>query len=319
MRQREEVQEMSWRCGVALACLFLTSSLLAADDQSLWREYGLVKTQTSTQGKLKITTYEMKDLTGALAAWEWLRTPQGRTCHLASFCTQEPARTVISDYNYVIVFEGAKPDKAQVQAVLNATPNKHETSLPAILSFLPEQGVVPNSARYVLGPASLAAFAPELASSKPGLEAGFEQGAEAQIAQYRLAKGENPVSLALFYYATPEMARLHSAQFKQIPGAHVKRSDVLVAIVFGSASDEQAEMLLSRVQYEAKVTWDEVPPPSPIKPLYQLLLNILYLSILLLAICLAAGLMYAGMRIYRRRYGTLEADEAMTTLHLSGK
>jgi hypothetical protein len=114
------------------------------------------------------------------------------------------------------------------------------------------------------------------------------------------------------------MARLHTVQFKLLPGAHAKRSDVLVAVVYGPATDAQADTLLSRVQYEAKITWNDVPPPSPIKPLYQLLLNILYLSIILSAICLLAGLIYAGMRIYRRRYGTLEADEAMTTLHLSG-
>jgi hypothetical protein len=30
-----------------------------------------------------------------------------------------------------------------------------------------------------------------------------------------------------------------------------------------------------------------------------------------------AGLIYAGMRLYRRRFGSLEADEAMTTLHLT--
>ena len=54
-----------------------------------------------------------------------------------------------------------------------------------------------------------------------------------------------------------------------------------------------------------------------IKPLFQLLVNILYLSALLSAICLLGGLMYGGMRIYRRRYGTLEADESMITLNLS--
>ncbi len=312
MRQWKEVQKMSWRRGVGLACLFLASSLLA-DDQSLWREYGLLHVDTATQGKLTITTYQMKDLTGALAAWEWLRSPEGKPCDLAPFCTQDRTRTVISDYNYVIAFEGAKPDKAQVGATLNALPNRRETSLPAILSFLPTQGLVPDSARYVLGPASLKAFAPELAQAKPGFE-----GAEAQIAQYHVGKTKTPVHLALFYYATPEMARLNTERFRLIPGAKVKRSDVLVAVVYGPATDEQANALLSRVQYEAKVTWDDTPPPGPIKPLYQLLLNIMYLSILLSAICLAAGLMYAGMRIYRRRYGTLEADEAMTTLHLTG-
>jgi hypothetical protein len=44
----------------------------------------------------------------------------------------------------------------------------------------------------------------------------------------------------------------------------------------------------------------------------------LYLSIVLSGLCLVAGLIYAAMRIYRRRYGTLETEEAMTTLHLGG-
>jgi hypothetical protein len=98
----------------------------------------------------------------------------------------------------------------------------------------------------------------------------------------------------------------------------VKRSAVLIAAVFGSASDEQADTLLSRVQYEAKITWNDVPPPSPMKPLYRLLVDILYISALLSTLCLAAGLVYAGIRVYRRRYGTLESEEAMTTLNLNG-
>ena len=114
------------------------------------------------------------------------------------------------------------------------------------------------------------------------------------------------------------MARLHAVDYKRLPNVHVKRSGPLVAIVLSPATDRQADTLLSRVEYAAKITWNETPPPSPIKPLYQLLLNIIYLSIILSCICLLGGLMYAGMRIYRRRYGTLESDEAMTTLHLAG-
>ena len=152
------------------------------------------------------------------------------------------------------------------------------------------------------------AFAPELASAKPG----FNEGAEAQVAQYNVDRSGKPVRLAIFYYPTPEMARLHAADFKRFSNTRVKRSGVLVATVIGETSDAQADTMLSRVEYEAKVTWNDVPPPSPIKPLYQLLLNIMWLSILLTAICLAAGLIYAGMRIYRRRYGNLDSEEAMT-------
>ncbi len=307
---------MPWRSGLGfrtLAALVFFSIAVLADDQALWTEYGLVHSGTLQQGKLKITTYEMKDPTGALAAWEWQRSPNGKTCDLAPACNQDGSRTVISDDNYVLVLEGAVPGKAQVTEIMNGLPNKRDSSLPAILTFLPQHGMVPNSARYILGPVSLAAFAPELASANPGLE----NGAEAQVADYRIGNESKPLRLVLFYYATPEMARIHTASFKRLAGFHVKRSDVLVALALPPATPEQSDTLLSRVQYEAKITWNDAPPPSPIKPLYQLLLNIIYLSLVLAAICLLAGLFYAGMRIYRRRYGTLEADEAMTTLHLT--
>jgi hypothetical protein len=318
MWQRKEVQKVSRHGRLGLkaltSLLFVSTALLADDAAALWREYGLVHFNTARQGALTVTTYEMKDLTGALAAWEWQRSPKGHSCDLAPFCNQDGRRTVVSDYNYVVLYEGATPTKAQVASNMAALPNTRDSSLPAILTFLPKQGVVPNSARYILGPVSLATFAPELNSAKLG----FENGAEAQVADYILKPGEKPVRLAIFNYATPEMARLHSTQLRMLSDVHVKRSDVLVAVTLPPASAEQSDTLLSRIQYEAKITWNDVPPPSPIKPLYQLLLNIMYLSIVLSGICLVAGLIYAGMRIYRRRYGTLESDEAMTTLRLTG-
>ncbi|MBV9294097.1 MAG: hypothetical protein JO145_00890 [Acidobacteriaceae bacterium] len=291
------------------------SSSLLADDAAIWREYGLVHTETGSLGKFRVVIHQMKDPTGALAAWEWLRSAKGRVCDLASFCTEDVSQTVVSDDNYVIEVQGGVPTRAQVDALFDRLTNKRNSSLPAILSYLPRQGLIADSARYVLGPVSMQAFAPELASTKPG----FDEGAEAQVSDYKINENQPPVRLAIFYYATPEMARAHAARFKRVSGAHVKRSGVLVAVVFRAATDEQADTLLSRIQYEAKITWNDVPPPSPIKPLYQLLLNIMYLSIILSTLCLLAGLIYAGMRIYRRRYGHLEADESMTTLHLTSE
>ena len=302
---------MSRSRGVILGWLLLAASLFASDE-ALWREYGLVQTNTVKHPQFIVTTYQMKDATGGLAAWQWQRSENGRPCDFTAFCTEDGKRTIINDENYLIVFEGARPTKGQVEAELEALPNKRGSSLPPILTFLPREVLTPNSARYVLGPDSLKAFAPELAGANPG----FEEAAEAQVASYHA--GSTPVRMALFYYPTPGIARAHAATFKRLSNVHVKRSGPLVAIVLSPVSDKQADTLLSRVEYSAKITWNETPPPSPIKPLYQLLLNIIYLSLILTGICLLAGLMYAGMRIYRRRYGTLEGDEAMTTLHLAG-
>lgn len=305
---------MSRRCGLAVAILLFTATAFAADE-ALWREYGLIQTATTKQRNLTITSYEMKDVTGALAAWESLRSPKGRACSLASFCTREGNRTIVFEYNYVVEFAGGIPTGTQVNTFFNTLPNKRDSSMPAIVTFLPRNGLVANSARYILGPASLDAFAPELASSQPG----FDEGAEAQVAEYRVGESAEPVHLALFYYPSPEMARLHETAFQKIPNTHAKRSGVLLGVVFGPATDAQAAALLGQVQYKAQIIPNPQVPLSPIKPLFQLLMNIMWLSIVLCAICLTAGMMYAGMRIYRRRYGTLAAEEAMTTLHLTGE
>lgn len=317
VRQWKEIQKMSRRQRlIGLSLLFATC--VFADDQALWREFGLVDTQSLKQGTRTITAYQMKDPTGALAAWQWQRTPDDHACAISSFCAQNAARTLINEDNYLLVMDGPPLNRVQLDNTLNALPNKRDTSLPAILTFVPRNGLVPNSSRYILGPESLRAFAPELGRTK----AGFGESAEAQTAEYEVkdtADKKARARLAVFYYATPEMARLHAQEFKLLPNIHIKRSGVLVAMVLAGASDAQADTLLSRIEYEARITLNEEPPPNPIKPLYQLLLNIIYMSAGLSLLALLGGLVYGAMRLYRRRYGTLEAEEAMTTLHLTGE
>jgi len=307
---------MSRRQRLICTCLVF-AGCVHADDQALWREYGLVDTQTIKVDKRSITVYRMKDLTDALAAWQWQRTVTDRACDVTAFCAQNGKRTLISEDNYLLAMDGPAPNATQYETILKPLQNRRATSLPAILTFVPRQNLVPNSSRYILGPESLKAFAPQLNGTTPG----FNEGAEAQVAEYEV--GGNTANkallhLAIFNYATPEMARLHALEFKLLPNVHIKRSGVLLAMVFGGANDAQADTLLSRIEYEARITWNDVPPPSPIKPLFQLLLNIMYLSILLCVLGLVSGLIYAGMRLYRRRYGNLESEEAMTTLHLTG-
>ncbi len=283
-------------------------------DAAVWKEFGLMASESAAYsgagGKTTVTTYRFRDTTGALAAWEYLRPADGKGCQLAPTCSEDASQLVAFDANYVVVLAGKLPTKKQVDDLFQQLPAKRESSLPAILTFVPRQDLVPNSARYILGPASLKQFAPELVSA----EAGFEQGAEGYFASYQV--DGSPVRLVLFYYPTPEMARLHSIQFKLVPNTVVKRSSILIAVALGG-SEKQADDLLARVQYEAKITWNDAPPANQVKILYSLFINIIIVSCILVALCTLAGLFYASMRIYRRRYGSLESEEAMTTLHLS--
>jgi hypothetical protein len=319
MWKREEVQKMS-RCSGLIGLLVfaaLTASLSLAqgsvNDDAIWREYGLAEKTMAQIGTTPVIVYRMNDITGAFAAWEWRRQPDSHACNLGAFCTASEDDKVIATANYLLEIKG--PVTApQLDGFIQKLPHRHEGSLPAILGYVPRRNLVPNSARYILGPASLNAFAPQLAGTQPG----FNEGVEAQVAAYKGPSGA-PLYLAVFYYPAPEMARLHYAKFKQVTDVKVKRSDVLLAVVFGGATEQQANSLLSRIEYEAKIIWNDIPPPNPIKPLYQLLGNIIFMSVVLIALCSTAGLIYAGIRLYRRRFGSLEDEEAMTTLHLTGE
>ena len=303
---------MSRSCGLALFLVLLASSLFGAD-QVLWSEYGLTHTDTIHRGKLTVTAYKMKDPTGALAAWEWLRSAKGHPCHLASFCTKEGNKTVLSDGNYVLAITG-NPRQSDVDAVIGGLSDHFDTALPPILSFLPRKDIVAGSAKYLLGSASVDAFAPEL----KGMKIDFENGVEGQVASYIPADGQR-LRLVILHYPIPSMAHEQELAASKLPGVIAKRAGVLVAAVLPPAPKEQAENLLAGVQYEKKIVWNDTLLPSPVKSMGSLLLNIIYISCILSALALTAGLIYAGMRIYRRRYGTLEDQESMTTLHLTGK
>ena len=173
LRERKEVQEMSRSRSLIVASLLTAASFAAVDhDGAIWSEYGLVHTESGTRarsnGALTYTAYRMKDLTGALAAWEWQRSPQGTSCEQAAYCTRDGNRTVIFDDNYVVVFNDPAPKKADVDGVLEGLPNRRDGALPAILTFLPRQGLVRDSARYLLGAASLSSFAGEIGTTDPG-------------------------------------------------------------------------------------------------------------------------------------------------------
>lgn len=285
-------------------------------DSEAFGEFGFVSSTAaeyrSAKGKGTVTAYRMKDATGGLAAWDWLRAADARRCQVADHCAAWGSTVLINDANYVLEFRGLSPSKADLQALIAALPDRHPSDLPPVVNFVPLKDVVPNSARYILGPASLAAVAPALVGTNPG----FENGAEAHYTAYRVGGGT--VKLVLFDYASPEMARIHTVDFKAIPGTQVKRSGVLVAVILPGATERQGEAVLDQVKYQAKILWNEPPPPNPVPTLYKLLVNIIIVSLLLAALGLTAGILYGLMRWYRRRYGTLDEDEAMTTLHLNG-
>ena len=81
-----------------------------------------------------------------------------------------------------------------------------------------------------------------------------------------MAEYPGDLKLALFSYPLAAMARDQAASFAKIPGAVVKRTGPLVALVIQPKDANAAERLLSQVRYEATVTTGQPPKTKKDNP-----------------------------------------------------
>ncbi len=268
-------------------------------DQSTPDEYGRDAAEEADYGAFKITGTRFKDTTGAYAASLEMR--------------DRPLRVG----NYLITCSGKCPK--DLAALVEALPRLSHTPVSVLSGYLPAKGKLPDSERYIMGPAGLHADLPQISESAVALQF----GAEGAVARYRLTKGE--VTLAIFSYPTLEMARQQAPAYEKIPGVVVKRSGALVALVApamaGKAVDTaDAQKLLAQINYQASFSWNE-PLPIVVKPetAGQMILGIITLAGIVLGFCLASGLAFGLIRVIARKFGYASADESLTTLSLSGK
>lgn len=279
-------------------------------DIALWEEYGLQQAEeaeyASGAASFRSTAYRLRDPTGAMAAFQWQRPAGAQPSKLGKLAVETPRGAMLAYGNYLFEFRGYKPLVAELEALFDRLPRLDQSALPTLPGYLPTKDLVTNSERYVLGPESLARFLPGV----PPSVAAFHLGAEAQIGRYR--SGNSEMSLAIFSYPTPQLARERTEAFRQLAGAVVKRAGPLVAVVLAPRDPDAAERLLAGVRYEAELTLSQYVPTR--RDLWwDLLLNIFLLIGILLLFCAIAGLAVAGWRVRRR------AGEPMIMLHLEDR
>ena len=292
-----------------------TVSQPSLTDRPVWAEYGLKEAETAiyeNDGKrLTASIFRMQDPTGALAVFDWQRPPDAKMSSAAKLASETKDGLTLVHGNYVLSFEGYKPSGPELQAVLGALNNVDTSSLPSLPQYLPTADLVPNSERYISGPASLAKFE----SAIPPSVAGFHIGAEAQTGSFRGPKGN--ATLAIFNYPTPQIAMERVGEFQKLPGAIAKRSGPLVAVAVSSPDADFAERLVGQVQYRAEVTRDEYVPTRR-DNMGELLANIFALAGILVGIGLLGGIAYGALRLLNRgKKG--EAADGVISLNLGPK
>jgi len=261
-----------------------------------------------------VTAWRFRDPTGAQAGFRWLHPPGARTApedfaQYSKFAVMAGDTILMTHGNYLLRLSGGRPNLDELKIFLFQLPNLDQSSLPPVLDYVPQKDIVSASERFIGGPASLDKFFPKVSPST----AGFHFGTEGVVARYRVQSGE--MELAVFYYPTNPMARERQPEFEKIPGAVVKRTGPLLAVVIAPANADDAQRMLAQVNYRASVTLNQGQPGSE-QNAGDMLIAIFSLIGVLLALCVLTGLLMFAAKLIRRRMAGGQDEDPMTLLHL---
>jgi hypothetical protein len=147
--------------------------------------------------------------------------------------------------------------------------------------------------------------------------AAFHLGTEAQLGRYRTPKGD--LTLIIFSYPTPNIARERLEEYSKGPGTIAKRSGPLVGVVVEAPDPDAAERVLAGVQYAGNLTLNEKVPVNQGLFMYRLFLNIFVLSGVLIALSIIVGIGFGGFRVLRRKFGKPGHDDPFQLLRIGDK
>ena len=337
VRQREKVQEMPRSIAIGFASLLCLPGLGVAaiwpdalgefhrvsaqpvtmkSNQAIWDEYGFQEGEEAryenATAKFTARALRFQDPTGAMAALQWMRPADAKPSAVAKLAADSADGSIVAHGNYVLVFTGYHPAAPFLTTVVEGLKQVDNSPLPTLADYLPTQDLVPNSERYIEGPAALQKFAPAI----PPSTAAFHLGGEAQLGAFRGPGGD--MTLAIFSYPTPQIAMQQTPEFQKIPAAMVKRSGPLVAVVLATPNADAAERLLSLVRYQASITLDERISTRR-DNIGNLVINAFILIGILLGFSMVGGLAVGGVRTFLRSGRRAETVEPMILLHLQDR
>jgi|SRR5579864_992546 len=313
-----------WMCACATAAIFPDQlgdfkkgpvTTVSVADKALYEEYGLDATElveyTAGDKRLTASAWRMRDTTGAMALFEARRPSGSIPMNGIKFGARASDGMIFVYGNYVFQLTGDVPDLTLFESLYNGLPKLDSSPIPPLASDLPPEGLIENSERYIVGPVSLDRFEPRI----PPAVAAFHLAAEGVLGKYTTPNG--PLTLVVFHYPTPNMARDRAAEFQKIPQAVARRIGVLVAVTVAPPDANEAERVLSRVHYDTNLTLNEPVPGSEVRDKVRYILNVFAFAGMLIILCLVAGLGFGGYRTLRRKLRHGEDPDALITLHLT--
>lgn len=291
------------------------------------KEYGFTDGQSNTYQRngetLTLKALRFDDASGAYGAYTLYRHDNWPKEEIGTGATSDNNRVlfwlgnVVVDANFskISTMSGAAlRDLASQIPVVGG----NKAIAPPILGNLPQKDLDGQTTHYALGPAGYAGSGGVL----PPSLVGFDRGAEAATASYKLSSGK--ATLTVINYPTPQMAAAQAKTIQDYLKAgdspqhpftqplkdsnptvlEVRRSGPLVAVVSGDPIQDDAKKLISAVHFDA----DTSPIPGGGDTDVQKTAKLLIGIITLVAVMFAAALLLAvflggGRAAYRRLRG----------------
>jgi hypothetical protein len=292
-----------------------------APNAGLLKEYGFTDLESATYTrddgrKLTLKAARFSDAIGAYVAFTYYKLPQMLKETIPDQAASLNERVLFYRGNILVdvIFEKLSAmSAAELRELSQALPLPAGSSrnLPSLPAYLPKLGYVKNTAKYVVGPVGLE----RISSPLPAQLVDFSVSSEVALGTYQTSDGQ--ATLILISYPTPQIAAEHLRQIDaarlpnpQQPGSGAtlnigpvfdKRTGPILVVATGAISSDDAKSLLSAVNYEADVTWNENTYTGKKNNLGNLLLNIFMLCAILMAFSAVAGLAFGGIRIFFNR------------------
>jgi hypothetical protein len=309
---------------------------------ALLKEYGFTDFESATYTredgrKLNLKAARFADASGAYGTFTYYKLPQMLKETIPDQAASLNERVLFYRGNILVdvVFEKLSAmSAAELRELSQALPLPvgNTRNLPSLPAYLPKLGYVKNTAKYVVGPVGLE----KISSPLPAQLVDFSVGSEVALGNYQTSDGQ--ATLILIAYPTPQIAAEHLRQLDaarqanpQQPGSVAtlnigpvfdKRTGPMLVIATGAISTDDAKSLLSAVNYEADVTWNENTYTGKKNNIGNLLLNVFMLCAILMAFSAVAGLAFGGIRIFFNRILPesllhREKDEEFISLNLT--
>lgn len=303
---------------------------------ALLKEYGFTDLDSATYTRddgrrLTVKAARFQDASGAYGAFTYYKMPQMQNEKIGDQGSSLNERVLFFRGNILVdaIFQRLSAmSAAELRELASVLPRPagSAVNLPGLRNYLPKQS--DSTTRYVVGPIGMEKTAAPL----PAQYVDFSRGAEVVLGNYNISGKQ--ATLMLIGYPTPQIA---ASQLKQIESAqqlHQLGQSQIVArrtgpilvlasvLASGGISESDARSLISSVNYDADVTWNENTYFTKRDNAANLIVGVILLAAIICGLSIVAGVAFGGFRIAIKRIlpgRVFDRPEQLEiiTLHLS--